>query len=92
VIEFNRKASTMVAEQKISRIAQAIGLADDSKIEEAVRTMSRALGLPTGLRELEVTEDMFPKIIEGALADHSHRTNPRDASPADYEWILQKSM
>lgn len=54
--------------------------------------MTQALGLPTGLRELEVTEDMFEKIIQGALADHSHRTNPREASAEDYRWMLEASM
>ncbi|QPN43561.1 iron-containing alcohol dehydrogenase [Priestia aryabhattai] len=92
VIQFNRKAATMVNEHKTARIAQAMGLADESQIEDAIRDMTRALGLPTGLRELEVTEDMFPKIIKGALADHSHRTNPREASAEDYQWILEASM
>lgn len=92
VIQFNRKAVTMVNEHKTARIAQAMGLADESQIEDAIRDMTRALGLPTGLRELEVTEDMFPKIIKGALADHSHRTNPREASAEDYQWILEASM
>lgn len=92
VIQFNRKAATMVNEHKTARIAQAMGLADESQIEDAIRDMTRALGLPTGLRELEVTEDMFPKIIKGVLADHSHRTNPREASAEDYQWILEASM
>lgn len=92
VIAFNRKAETVVAEHKMARIAQAIGLADDSTLEEAIRTMTRTLGLPTGLRELGVTEDLFPKIIQGALADHSHRTNPREASADDYQWLLEASM
>ncbi|MDT3750740.1 iron-containing alcohol dehydrogenase, partial [Pseudomonas kurunegalensis] len=85
-------AVTMVNEHKTARIAQAMGLADESQIEDAIRDMTRALGLPTSLRELEVTEDMFPKIIKGALADHSHRTNPREASAEDYQWILEASM
>ena len=92
VIQFNRKAASMVNEHKTARIAQAMGLADESQIEDAIRDMTRALGLPTVLRELEVTEDMFPKIIKGALADHSHRTNPREASAEDYQWILEASM
>jgi alcohol dehydrogenase class IV len=92
VIEFNRQASTMVAEHKLSRIAQALGLENEDRVGEALRIMTQKLGLPSGLRELGVTEQMFPKIIEGALADHSHRTNPRDALAADYEWILQASM
>jgi alcohol dehydrogenase class IV len=92
VIEFNRQASTMVAEHKMSRIAQALGLKDEDEVGEVMRIMTQKLGLPGGLRELGVTEQMFSKIIEGALADHSHRTNPREASAADYEWILQASM
>lgn len=92
VIAFNRQAQTVVAEHKMARIAQAIGLADENVIEEAIRNMTRALGLPTGLRELGVTEDMFSNIIQGALADHSHRTNPREASADDYRWILEASM
>ena len=54
--------------------------------------MTRALGLPTGLRELGVSEEQFPRIIQGALADHSHRTNPREASAEDYQWLLEASM
>ncbi|MNR53668.1 Iron-containing alcohol dehydrogenase [compost metagenome] len=54
--------------------------------------MTRALGLPTGLRELGVSEELFPRIIQGALADHSHRTNPREASAEDYQWLLEASM
>ena len=92
VITFNRTAKTVVAEHKMPRIAQALGLADESKIEEAIYNMTQALGLPTGLAELGVTEDMFPKIIQGALADHSHRTNPREASADDYLWLLKASM
>ncbi len=92
VIAFNRQAATMTAEQKTLRIAQAMGLADDSQIETALRDMTRALGLPTGLRELGVSEAMFPGIIQGALADHSHRTNPREASAEDYRWMLEASM
>ncbi|MFV3288748.1 iron-containing alcohol dehydrogenase [Pseudomonas sp. NY11955] len=92
VISFNRQAETVLNEHKMQRIAQAMGLADDSQIEAAIREMTRTLGLPTGLRELGVSEDLFPRIIHGALADHSHRTNPREASAEDYQWLLEASM
>jgi alcohol dehydrogenase class IV len=39
-----------------------------------------------------VQRDWFPKIIEGALADHCHKTNPREASVQDYEAMLEASM
>ena len=54
--------------------------------------MTARLGLPTGLRELGVTEALFDKIIHHALLDHCHKTNPRIASPEDYRQMLEASM
>jgi 4-hydroxybutyrate dehydrogenase len=92
VIAFNRGAPSMQEEGKLDRMAQAMGLASGDAVGEAVRTMAARLGLPGGLAELSVTRDLFPRIIAGALKDHSHKTNPRDASEADYEAILEQSM
>uniref|UniRef100_A0A0H3WXE8 Uncharacterized protein n=2 Tax=Pandoraea faecigallinarum TaxID=656179 RepID=A0A0H3WXE8_9BURK len=39
-----------------------------------------------------VTREPFPRIIEGALKDHSHRTHPRDASAEDHREMLEASM
>jgi len=92
VIRFNRGAESVVREDKIARLSQVMGLSASVSVEEALVTKSRALNLPTGLSELGVTEDMFTQIVQGALADHSHRTNPRDASAADYVEMLRQSM
>jgi len=92
VIRFNRGAESVVREDKIARLAQAMGLPDGMSVEEALVTKSRALQLPTGLAELGVTEDLFERIVKGALADHSHRTNPREASADDYVEMLRQSM
>lgn len=92
VIRFNRGAESVVREDKIARLAQAMGLAAGVSVEEALVTKSRALKLPTGLAELGVTEDLFERIVKGALADHSHRSNPREASADDYVEMLRQSM
>lgn len=92
VIAFNSTASSMVEEDKLARIAQAMGLAAGDDVGDAIRRMTAALGLPRGLAELGVTRDLFPRIIAGALKDHSHKTNPRDASSDDYTAILEASM
>ena len=54
--------------------------------------MNGRLGLPTGLQELGVQRDWYDRIIQGALADHCHKTNPRVASAEEYEELLAASM
>jgi 4-hydroxybutyrate dehydrogenase len=92
VIDFNKSAESMHRENKLARMAYAMGLADAAEIGPAIKAMSARLGLPAGLSELGIARDMFPKIIEGALADHSHKTNPRIASEQDYFRILEVSL
>jgi len=92
IIEFNKDSESVIKEKKLARIAHAMGLASEAEIGPAIKEMSKRLGLPSGLAELGVTVDMFPKIIKGALADHSHKTNPRVASEDDYTRMLTQSM
>jgi alcohol dehydrogenase class IV len=82
----------MLKQNKLGRMAYAMGLTDASGIGPAIKAMTGRLGLPAGLSELGVTRDMFPKIIAGALADHSHNTNPRAASEQDYFQLLEASL
>jgi 4-hydroxybutyrate dehydrogenase len=92
VIDFNRDAPSVQSEGKLGRLAQAMELASADQIGASIRDMTRRLGLPLGLAELDVTRDMFGRIISGALKDHSHKTNPRVASEEDYERMLEHSM
>ncbi|WP_250474831.1 iron-containing alcohol dehydrogenase [Caballeronia sp. GAFFF1] len=92
VIAFNRSAPSMQEEGKLDRIAQAMGLASGDEVGDAIRAMTATLGLPRGLAELGVTRDLFPHIIAGAMKDHSHKTNPREATSDDYAAMLEASM
>lgn len=89
VLAFNSTARTSVEEGKYARLADAMGLDAGADVGAAVEAMTRAIGLPTRLSELGVTVDLFDRIVTGALADHSHRTNPREASAEDYHAMLQ---
>ena len=92
VIRFNAEAESMRREQRLARMAQAMGLAPGADVAEAVRAMSARLGLPAGLAAMGVTERLFDGVIEHALLDHCHKTNPRIASADDYRRMLAESM
>ena len=92
VIRFNAEADSMRKDDRLQRMAHAMGLASGSDVPEAVKDMSARLGLPSGLAAMGVTPDMFDRVIEGAMADHCHKTNPRLASPDDYREMLRASM
>jgi len=92
VIRFNAEAPSMQQEQRLARMAQAMGLGGADEVAPAVTAMNRRLGLPTGLAALDVSPELFPRVIEGALKDHCHKTNPREASPADYQAMLMDSL
>ena len=92
VVRFNRAAETVVRDEKIDRLAQAMGLPAHASVEDAIQDMSRRLRLPAGLGAMGVTADLTPRIVTGALADHSHKTNPREASADDYARLIEAAM
>lgn len=91
VIRFNAQTDTMQKEQRLQRMAEAMGLGAATDVPEAVRDMSSRLGLPAGLRAMGVEESLFDRVIEGAMLDHCHKTNPRLASADDYREMLLAS-
>ena len=92
VVRFNSAAESIQKEQRLQRMAHAMGLASISAIPEAIQEMNARLGLPTGLAAMGVREDQFDKVIAGAMADHCHKTNPRLATADDYRNMLVQSM
>jgi alcohol dehydrogenase class IV len=96
VVRFNAPAPSVRAEQRLQRMAQAMGLegcdAAGTEVAVAITALNARLGLPSGLRALGVSEDHFDRIIDGAMADHCHKTNPRIATRADYRQMLAASM
>jgi alcohol dehydrogenase class IV len=96
VVKFNAQADSIRQERRLQRMAQAMGIgscdAKGTELADAIRDMNARLGLPSGLRAMGVTEDMFERIVDGALKDHCHKTNPRIATAQDYREILRQSM
>lgn len=92
VVRFNAETASMQRDRRLQRMAHAMGLASAGDVAEAIRDMNARLGLPSGLGEMGVQKEWFGKIVQGALADHCHKTNPREASVQDYEAMLEASL
>lgn len=92
VLDFNKNAPDGGGENKYNRMAGVMGLESGDQISGAIKEMTAAIGLPTTLSEMGVTKDLFDRIITGALADHSHKTNPIEASAEDYLHMLEASF
>jgi len=97
VVKFNASAPTIVKERRLERMAHAMGVSVGAggvadAVAEAIRAMNQRLGLPSGLAALGVEDAMYERIIDGAMADHTHKTNPRLATRDDYARMLEESM
>ena len=99
VVRFNAQAESVQKERRMQRMAYAMGLGEiqhpleaAEAIAQAITAMNVRLGLPKGLADMGVESAWFDKIIEGAMADHCHKTNPRLATAQEYREMLQAAM
>lgn len=87
VLRWNSEAATA----KIERLEREVWLRSTA-LADALDGLNANLGLPSTLSALGVSRDMFNWICEGAMADHSHQTNPRVLTAADYAAILKRDV
>lgn len=76
------------AARKVAQLEDLVGLPRGS-LADNLENLNARLGIGARLSELGVTRDIIPWICERAIADHSHATNPRALSAAEYAQIIE---
>lgn len=77
---------------KYDQLRSVMGLAAGADVAEAIEALNQRLTLPASLREMGVTDEVLPRMVEGAVADHSTASNPRTADAAAYESLFAEAM
>jgi 4-hydroxybutyrate dehydrogenase len=77
---------------KLKRLNAAMDLPAGADLAAEIEALNHRLNIPNGLRTLGVPAEKLPWVIERALEDHSHATNPRSATREDYARLLAEVM
>src|SRR5438067_9006323 len=95
VINFNR----MAAEARLAEAAVALGAdprapaSDRAKqCADLVDALRTACGLPRKLSQAGVKREMIPQLVEKALADACHQSNPRPVTEVDFERLINEAF
>ncbi len=85
VMRFNHEA----AETKMAELARVAGAPD---LISFLVNLKNEIGIPAKLGGLGVTKDHLPRLVDIALADICHQTNPRPCTRADFERLFQEAL
>ena len=80
ILRFNRDH----VGDKYERIARAMGKKENVDLADEIEKLNQSIGLPTGLGEMGVTEEMIPHLVAHSITDPSNATTPR--LPTENEW------
>ena len=75
-----------------ARIREAMGLTPTASIADALQNLNVALGIPANLSVLGLNNSHADGIVENALADAAHRTNPKQVSPDNYHQLFADAL
>ena len=94
VMRFNLETTV----QRFAVLAEAVGVAAGSAAASAaafvawLTALKREVGIPATLGAIKVTRAHLPRLLDVAVDDICHRTNPRPCTRADFERIFSEAM
>ena len=87
VMSFNQES---VAE-KFDELARVVGAGLGSAFVPWLARLKQQIGLPAGLKAAGVQRTQFDRLVEVALADGCHATNPRPCTPDDFRRFFEEA-
>ena len=88
ILRFNRD----YVGDKYSRISRAMGQKGEIDLAEEIEILNAKIGLPSGLKEMGVKEDMIPELVLHSISDPSNATTPRLPNQREWENLFMESM
>lgn len=77
---------------KEQRMRHAMGLPAGTPLDKAIEELNARIGMPANLREMGITDEMVPGMIEHALGDPTCATNARPVDAASFADLYRDAM
>ena len=77
---------------KYSRILRAMGKNESIDLANEIEKLNERIGLPKGLAEMGVTEDMIPELVAHSITDPSNFTSPKVPTEKEWEKLFIEAM
>ncbi|MGL4495689.1 MAG: iron-containing alcohol dehydrogenase [Beijerinckiaceae bacterium] len=90
VLRFNQEDAA--ARAKFGPLRRAMGIGADADVPAFIAQFNARIGMPKTLSEMGVPRQVLPAIAKAAMLDHTHATNARLATEADYARMLEAAF
>jgi hypothetical protein len=88
VMKFNLEA----APQKFAELAHVVGAGGGEAFVPWLARLKQTIGIAPNLSAVGVTRDHLPRLVDLAVKDICHHTNPRKVGAADFERFFAAAM
>jgi alcohol dehydrogenase class IV len=98
MIDYVMRFNQPVEIERFAHMAQAAGVARGSTgasaqaFVEWLTALKREVGIPAKLGAVNVTREHLPKLLDVAVEDICHKTNPRPCSREDFAHLFEQAL